>query len=108
MTLEARYHPEALAEFRADVAWYEERGRGLGDRFESAGHEIVDALIEWPESGAVWPGRDSIPVVRSRRVAGFPYRVAYLIQPTDLVVVALAPEKRKPGHWRDRRASAAG
>lgn len=34
MPLDVRYHPEALAELRADVAWYEERGAGLGDRFE--------------------------------------------------------------------------
>lgn len=102
MTLEVRYHPEALAEFRADVAWYEDRGAGLGERFEASVDEVVDAVLDWPESGAVWPGWDSIPVVRSRRVAGFPYRLVYLVQVTELVVVALAHEKRKPGYWRDR------
>lgn len=39
------------------------------------------------------------------RVAGFPYRLVYLVQPADVVVVALAHEKRKPGYWRDRLAS---
>lgn len=105
MTLDVRYHPEAVAEFRADVSWYEERVAGLGDRFEMSVDEIVDSILEWPESGAVWPGWDSIPVVRSRRVAGFPYRLVYLVQATELVVVALAHEKRKPGYWRERLAS---
>jgi hypothetical protein len=36
VTLDVRYHPEALAELRAEVTWYEERGAGLGNRFEAA------------------------------------------------------------------------
>lgn len=102
MTFDVRYHPEALAELRAHVAWYDDRGAGLGDRFEGAVDEIVDAVLEWPESGAIWPGWDSIPLVRSRRVAGFPYRLVYLIQATELVVLALAHDKRLPGYWRKR------
>jgi hypothetical protein len=102
VTLDVRYHPEALAELRADVAWYEERGAGLGDRFERAVDDVLDTILEWPESGTMWPGWDSIPVVRSRRVAGFPYRLVYLVQPSELVVLALAHDKRLPGYWRER------
>ncbi|MGL5929287.1 MAG: type II toxin-antitoxin system RelE/ParE family toxin [Dermatophilaceae bacterium] len=102
MTLAVRYHPEALAELRADTAWYERRGTGLGDRFEASVDEVVDAALEWPESGAVWPGWASTPIVRSCRIAGFPYRLVYLITATELVVVALAHEKREPGYWRER------
>lgn len=102
MTLDVRFHPEALAELRANVAWYEDRGAGLGDRFEAAVDKVIDTAVEWPESGAIWPGWDSIPVVRSRRVAGFPYRLVYLVQPAELVVLALAHDKRLPGYWRDR------
>lgn len=102
MTLDVRYHPEALAELRADVAWYEERGAGLGDRFEGAVDDVLEKVLEWPESGAIWPGWDSIPAVRSRRVAGFPFRLVYLVQPTELIVIAFAHDKRLPGHWRER------
>ena len=35
MSLTTRFHPEAVAEFRADVAWYDARDDGLGYRFES-------------------------------------------------------------------------
>ncbi|MFW6599163.1 type II toxin-antitoxin system RelE/ParE family toxin [Propionibacteriaceae bacterium Y2011] len=102
MTVDVRYHPEALAELRADVAWYEERGAGLGGRFEATVDEVIDTFLECPESGAIWPGWDSIPAVRSRRVAGFPYRLVYLAQPSELVVLALAHDKRLPGYWRER------
>lgn len=102
MTLDVRYHSEALAELRADVAWYEDRDAGLGDRFEAAVDDVIDTVLEWPESGVIWPGWDSIRVVLSRRVAGFPYRLVYLVQPTELVVLALAHDKRLPGYWRER------
>ncbi|CCH80198.1 hypothetical protein BN12_790027 [Nostocoides japonicum T1-X7] len=64
MTLDVRYHPAALAELRADLAWYEERGTGHGDRFEMSVDDAVDSVLEWLEAGVVWPGWDSIPVVR--------------------------------------------
>lgn len=102
MTLDVRYHPEALAELRADVAWYEERGAGLGDRFEATVDDVVDTVLEWSESGTMWPGWDSIPAVRSRRVTGFPYRLVYVVQDSELVVLALAHDKRLPGYWRER------
>ena len=102
MTLDVRYHPEALAELRADVSWYDDRGAGLGERFEAAVDVVVDTVLEWPESGAVWPGWASIPVVRSLRVSSFPYRLVYLVLPGELVIVALAHDKRAPGYWRDR------
>jgi hypothetical protein len=102
VTLDVRYHPEALAELRAEVTWYEDRGAGLGSRFEAAADETVDTVLGWPESGAVWPGWDSIPAVRSRRVAGFPFRLAYLVQPSEIVVIAFAHDKRLPGYWRER------
>jgi hypothetical protein len=49
VTLDVRYHPEALAELRADVAWYEDRGAGLGDRFEATVDDVIDTVLEWPE-----------------------------------------------------------
>lgn len=47
-------------------------------------------------------GWDSIPLVRSRRVPGFPYRLVYVAQTSELVVLALAHDKRLPGYWRER------
>ncbi len=102
--MEIGWHPDAQDEFDAHTDWYEARGAGLGDRFEAAVDDLVDVIFEWPESGAVWPGWGSIPVVRSRRVDGFPYRLVYLVHTNELVIIALAHQKRKPGYWRDRLA----
>jgi hypothetical protein len=52
VTLDVRFHPEALAEFRADLAWYEGRGAGLGDRIEATVDDVIDTVLEWPERPA--------------------------------------------------------
>ena len=41
-------------------------------------------------------------MVRSKGVNGFPYRVVYFVAGEQLVVVAVAHTKRRPGYWRDR------
>lgn len=102
MTLAFDFHPEARAEFFADVDWYDDREAGVGARFEVAVREAIDAAVDSPESWAVWPGWDREPVVRSKSVDGFPYRVVYFVAGDELAIVAVAHAKRRPAYWRDR------
>ena len=105
MTLTITFSPEAATELRADVAWYDNRHDGLGWRFEVAVDEVADGLVIWPESGAVWPGLDVGQIIRSHGVTGFPYRIIYTFNQTELLIIAVAHEKRRPGYWRDRLLS---
>jgi toxin ParE1/3/4 len=102
MTLAFDFHPEARAEFFADVDWYDEREPGVGERFEVAVREAIDAAVDSPESWAVWAGWERQPIVRSKRVNGFTYRVVYFVAGQELAIVAVARAKRRPGYWRDR------
>jgi len=95
-------HPEASAELDAEVAWYEARDIGLGARFESVVYRLIDDLLTWPESGAIWTDAHPTLIVRSYGVPEFPHRVVYAVSGTQLFVVAIAHNKRKPGYWRDR------
>lgn len=102
MTLNASWHPEAEAEFDAEVTWYEDRESGLGDRFEADVFTAVDESVDTPEAWPPWPGWERQPMVRSKGVTGFPYRVVYFVKDDLLTVVAVAHSKRRPGYWRDR------
>lgn len=106
MTPGFEFHPEARAELFADVDWYDERELGLGERFGVAVRAGVDAAVESPESWAVWPGWDREPLVRSKGVSDFPYRVVYFVRDDLLMIVAVAHAKRRPGYWRERVPSA--
>lgn len=102
MTLGFDFHPEARAEFVADVNWYDAHEVGVGARFEVAVRAAIDAAVDSPESWAKWLDWDREPVVRSKGVPGFPYRVVYFVLGETLTIVAVAHERRRPGYWQDR------
>jgi hypothetical protein len=104
MTRGFDFHPEARAEFFADVDWYDDREFGVGARFEDAVREAIGAAVDSPESWAKWPGWDRQPVVHSKGVSDFPYRVVYFVSGEVVTIVAVAHAKRRPGYWRDRVA----
>ena len=106
MTLAFDFHSEAEAEFAADVEWYDDREFGVGGRFADAVRAAIDATLDAPAAWAIWPGWDREPVVRSKGVNDFPYRVVYFVEGDLVTILAVAHSKRRPGYWRDRVASA--
>jgi plasmid stabilization system protein ParE len=105
MSLGFDFHPEARAEFVEDVDWYDDREAGVGERFDVAVRAAIDAAVDSPESWAVWPDWKREPVVRSKGVSDFPYRVVYFVRDDLLIIVAVAHAKRRPGYWRERVSS---
>jgi len=102
VSLPQREHPEAAAELDSAVAWYEAREPGLGvsliDSVATARQNIEAYLDAWPP----FPGWDREPIVRSKRLDVFPYRVVYIVDADELVIVAYAHESRSPGYWVNR------
>jgi len=105
LSLIASYHPEAADELDAEVAWYEDRVDGLGARFKNNVDTVVDDLLDWPNSGAVWPDAHPTQVVQSYGVTDFPCRVVYLVKDDELLIIAVASDHREPGYWRNRLAT---
>jgi plasmid stabilization system protein ParE len=81
------------------VRWYERRRAGLGGEFFDAVVATVSLIETNPEIGTTIS-----PDGQTRRVlvARFPYQVVYRLRPTEMVIVAIAHLKRRPGYWRNR------
>lgn len=100
MTFTQREHPEARAELRAGAHWYDD---------PATGQELLDATLKARQSIAqmpdAWPpafGLDREPIVRRKGVTGFPYAVVYYVTSSEIVILAYAHEKRRPGYWKHR------
>ncbi len=93
-----RASPEADEEFREAIRWYEERRPGLGADFLAAVREARELIAEHPEIGSVVPS--SRQGERRLMVRRFPYQLIYYVRPRDVVLVAVAHIKRRPGYWR--------
>lgn len=105
MTLRSSVHPEADAEFLDAVRYYQTREAGLGDEFDAEVARAVEDALWQPDAWPKLPGWDRLPVVRSREVDVFPYRVIYFEREGELVIVAFAHQSRHPGYWKHRLAS---
>lgn len=79
-----------------------EQRDGLGLQFLAAVDAAIKDIIEWPESWPPHPDWEGEPIIRSRRVKGFPFHVIYLVDGETAVVFAYAHERRKPGYWFSR------
>lgn len=92
-----RFLPPAQAELLDGISFYSAIRPELGQRFEQAVADAVRGAVAHPERGA--------PRSKNTRrwlVKGFPYGVVYRASAEEVLVVAVAHERRRPGHWMQR------
>ena len=77
---------------------YDEAMPGLGDEFLATVERAFDLILSAPHR---WPRIDG----RHHRyvVMRFPFSVLYRYNETEVVFVAIANHKRRPGYWAHRR-----
>jgi plasmid stabilization system protein ParE len=97
-----RAHPAARTELSDAAFWYERQEPGLGDRLVVQVAVAIDFVRAWPDASPLWRGRQRVPAVRRKSVKGFPYGVVYLVRDGEVIVIAYAHDKRRPGYWRSR------
>ncbi len=93
-------HPEADAEFAAQVEYYENEQPGLGQRF----HREIIGSLNWIAAN---PTRPRLRKDHRRvNLKVFPFYVAYAVEGELVWVLAIAHGYRRPGYWRKRLAGA--
>jgi len=92
-----RFHPAARDELRHACLWYEERSPLSAVAFEQ---EVVAAVSRIAEA----PMRYPVAEHGTRRLVlrRFPYNVFYRVGTEEIVIVAVAHQKRRPGYWAVR------
>jgi plasmid stabilization system protein ParE len=91
-------HPEADAEFLANLRHYAEISQELGNRF-------YDEMSRLFSEAAAHPLRYRVVDPPLRRILaedGFPYAILYDAKPDYVWIVAVMHLKREPGYWRER------
>jgi plasmid stabilization system protein ParE len=98
----ARFEDEADAEYRLAGRWYEERREHLGIEFFDAVDATIDHVVAMPRAGELVTRLPADLPVRRRAVSRFPYHVIYLETATQIRILAIAHDRRKPGYWKTR------
>jgi len=99
VTLSIRTSSPASLELTEAVRWYESKRPGLGADFLDEVTRAIDRLGLNPEVGNPMSADQK---TRRLFVARFPYQIVYRVRPREIVIVALARLKRRPGYWKHR------
>ena len=96
-----RIHRLAEDELADAASWYEVKQPGLGYSLLN----LIDEIVGQVRSGKL-PG-SAVPHVRAsgaRRVLlkRFPYSIVFYDREDELVIIAFAHTRRRPGYWRSR------
>jgi toxin ParE1/3/4 len=100
-----RLLPEADEEAREAARWYDQQRIGLGDEFLEALARSLESIERNPRLGRVDPDAPAGREVRRIRLNRFPYIVIYEIRNGDILVVAIAHGRRRPGYWLSRNGN---
>lgn len=79
------------------AVFYEDQAQGLGIEFLDDVQSTIDRLRENPLLGHIV--KDDL---RRSLLSKFPYSIIYVIEPDDLLVIALAHQRRRPEFWKER------
>jgi plasmid stabilization system protein ParE len=91
---------EAELEFLDAISYYESEQPGLGQRFKEELDRTVLWVAERPEVCRLRSGG-----YRRINLRVFPYYIPYIVRGTKLWVIAVAPSRRKPEYWIQRRTN---
>ena len=86
----------AAVELQIAATFYEGEAVGLGVRFLEEVEAALDRLRTHPEIGA--------PAASFRKLVlkKFPFSLIYALEENELVVVAVAHHRQRPGYWKGR------
>lgn len=97
-----RLHEEAAAEYLEAVRWYRARSQDVARRFRGAVGASIALVRENPTRWGLLPKVPQQLAIRRVRVKDFPYSVIYMVHDAEVVVLAIAHGRRRPGYWRQR------
>jgi toxin ParE1/3/4 len=95
--IKVRFLPAAEIELLKEVAYYSKARSGTGVRFQLAVQATVSRAATHPLGGA-----PSHKETRSMLVKGFPFSVVYRASEQEVLVVAIAPHRKRPQYWASR------
>jgi plasmid stabilization system protein ParE len=93
-----RFHPDVNIDIKGSYEWYEEKSKGLGERFISELEHAYEAIGYFPQTWSPFEhGFHRYILPR------FPFSVIYKDTSDIVYVLAVMHNSRKPGYWKERK-----
>jgi toxin ParE1/3/4 len=89
--------PAAESDYQAALAWYRSRTEQAADNFEAAVDQAVQQIADNPELYGLVDDRHRRCLLRK-----YPYSLVYRVEPSGVVVIAVAHSRRSSAFWQGR------
>ena len=93
-----QFHPDALDEHHDSVAFYQNRLPGLGADYIAEFEAVMARVCHAPNLYATIAD----PAIHRAGLKRFPFHVIYRVMPTQIIVLAIAHQRRRPLYWAGR------
>lgn len=84
-------------EIRESALFYNKESYGLGLDFARKIKTTIRCITQFPEA---WPRFSN--EFRQCQLERFPFSIVYYVEPSRIVIVAVAHQKRRPAYWKTR------
>lgn len=88
----------AQEEFLEAAAFYEREAQGLGAEFIDEFDHALELVASNPHPGPHFEGE-----TRRKLLRRFPFQIIYEVSADEVLVIAVAHLRKKPGYWRGRQ-----
>ena len=95
-----RFLPPAEEEMTKASRFYEAASAGLGEEFLDDVQRVIGVLREHPELGRLVESE-----LRLASLRRFPFSLIYSERIDEIIIIAVAHQKRRPRYWKDRIGS---
>jgi plasmid stabilization system protein ParE len=95
--MRVKFHPHARAELRAARNWYHERSPLSAFAFAQTVQNAIARIKDTPHT---FPLADH--GTRKFVLQRFPFNIFYQTRENEIIIVAVAHQKRRPGYWFSR------
>jgi toxin ParE1/3/4 len=93
---------EAESEVAEAAQWYEEQREGLGLEFLDSFSGAVESIEQHPQRFLQIKVGRTAREVRRALFRRFPYKVVFEVRPDEILILAVAHDKRRPYYWKKR------
>ncbi|MCG8555583.1 MAG: type II toxin-antitoxin system RelE/ParE family toxin [Proteobacteria bacterium] len=95
---------EAEQELDDAADWYARKRQGLDERLFETYEEAIELALSMPRAGSMIADLPVDCEVRRFKLKTFPYYAVVALIDDELILVAFAHQRRKPGYWMPRLA----
>ena len=89
--------PQAEEEMLEAAAFYESKLPGLGSAFLAEVQRLIEVVLDQPQIG-----QEIAPPLRRVLLRRFPFLLIYAPHADEIVIVAVAHQRRRPAYWKKR------